>query len=133
MKTSFAGSSLRAEVASEIGRPVPRVDDAAMLRLVAWDWPGNVRELANAVQRMVVMAEGILACKACPKRFRRLMSRTTPVICKPVRWRVSVGTSRERSHTPNSRVDQREPRANGQLLGLGERTLYRKLKEYGLR
>ena len=56
--------------ASEIGRPVPRVDDAAMLRLVAWDWPGNVRELANAVQRMVVMAEGDLGLQSLPQEIQ---------------------------------------------------------------
>jgi hypothetical protein len=41
----------------------------------------------------------------------------------------------KRSHPPTPRHDRRQPRTSRQSpqLGIGERTLYRKLKEYGLR
>ena len=75
--------------ASEIGRGVPRVEDATMLRLVAWDWPGNVRELANALcSEWWSWPKEILGCKAFPKRFRRLTSTTTAAICSLVHWLV---------------------------------------------
>ncbi|MBK5911859.1 sigma-54-dependent Fis family transcriptional regulator [Rhodothalassium salexigens] len=37
------------------GRARPRVDDAAMAALQAYDWPGNVRQLKNVVERMLIM------------------------------------------------------------------------------
>ncbi|WP_297361320.1 sigma-54 dependent transcriptional regulator [Thauera sp.] len=39
------------------GTPVPRMDPAAMQRLVDYPWPGNVRELRNVLERLLVFAE----------------------------------------------------------------------------
>jgi two-component system response regulator HydG len=44
--------------ASENGKPVRRISDAALQLLVAYEWPGNVRELENVMERAVVLSEG---------------------------------------------------------------------------
>jgi transcriptional regulator with GAF, ATPase, and Fis domain len=44
--------------AQRLHKPVPRVDPAAMERLVAYDWPGNIRELQNIIERAVIIARG---------------------------------------------------------------------------
>ena len=36
----------------------PRIEGAAMDRLIAYDWPGNVRELENVMERLVILATG---------------------------------------------------------------------------
>ncbi|MCU0564652.1 MAG: sigma-54 dependent transcriptional regulator [Desulfobacterales bacterium] len=46
------------EFARKNERPVMRVAEEAMQRLVAYSWPGNVRELKNLVERIVVLKEG---------------------------------------------------------------------------
>ncbi len=46
------------EFARKNERPVMRVAEEAMQRLVAYPWPGNVRELKNVVERIVVLKEG---------------------------------------------------------------------------
>ncbi|HXD88565.1 MAG TPA: sigma-54 dependent transcriptional regulator [Urbifossiella sp.] len=38
--------------------PVPELSPAVLDALMAHDWPGNVRELENAVERLVVLADG---------------------------------------------------------------------------
>lgn len=38
--------------------PAPRLSQAALERLMAYDYPGNVRELMNICERVVVLAEG---------------------------------------------------------------------------
>ncbi|HEY2910687.1 MAG TPA: sigma 54-interacting transcriptional regulator, partial [Gemmataceae bacterium] len=38
--------------------PVPDLSPAVLDALMAHDWPGNVRELENAVERLVVLADG---------------------------------------------------------------------------
>lgn len=43
--------------ASENGKRVDRISDAALARLAGYAWPGNVRELENVVERAVVLAE----------------------------------------------------------------------------
>lgn len=120
--------------ASEVGRPVPRIEDAAMLRLVAWDWPGNVRELANAVQRMVVMAEGSLDLKSLPSEIQ-VADVEDDAGDLQAGSLAGVGLARLEKEAIRQTLaltkGNREQTAK--LLGLGERTLYRKLKEYGLR
>lgn len=46
--------------ALELDRPPPRLDPAAIQKLLTHSWPGNVRELENVVQRAVLMAETAL-------------------------------------------------------------------------
>ena len=40
----------------ELGRPVERVNDAAMAKLMEYDFPGNVRELENLIERAVALS-----------------------------------------------------------------------------
>jgi len=47
-------------LAEEHGREEKRLSPTAEALLTAHDWPGNVRELKNALQRAVLLAEGVL-------------------------------------------------------------------------
>jgi DNA-binding NtrC family response regulator len=42
--------TLLAELARELGRTPPTLDDAAWQKLKAYDWPGNLRELRNVLR-----------------------------------------------------------------------------------
>jgi len=44
--------------ARKVGKPVHRIDEAAMRALCAYSWPGNVRELQNVVERAVILTRG---------------------------------------------------------------------------
>ena len=92
-----------------------------------------MRELANAVRRMVVMAEGDLGLQSLPQEIQTADVEDDPGDLQAGSLAGIGGTSRERSHTPNSRLTKGNREQTAKLLGLGERTLYRKLKEYGLR
>ncbi len=46
--------------AASIGRTPPVITREALAALLAYDWPGNVRELRNAIERAVVLAEGMI-------------------------------------------------------------------------
>ena len=43
---------------AELGKTPPRFLDEALRNLRNYNWPGNVRELENAIQRLIVMADG---------------------------------------------------------------------------
>jgi len=45
-------------LAKELGCPRPRLTEAGIKALLAYDWPGNIRELRNAIERAVILAQG---------------------------------------------------------------------------
>jgi DNA-binding NtrC family response regulator len=105
-----------------------------MMRLMGYEWPGNVRELFNTVHRMVVTAQGTsLELRDVPPEVRA--SDDAAEQAGSVGSLAGVGLDRlEREairQTLAMTAGNREQAA--QMLGIGERTLYRKLKEYGLR
>jgi two-component system response regulator HydG len=125
--------------AAEMGRPVPTVTEPAMMRLIAYPWPGNVRELLNVVQRMIVMSDGnILDVRHVPEEIRSAEGDDSTGGASGMSGGASlagVGLDRLEKEAIRQTLamtgGNREQAAH--LLGIGERTLYRKLKEYGLR
>ncbi|MEM7682036.1 MAG: sigma-54 dependent transcriptional regulator [Planctomycetota bacterium] len=121
------------KVAQRLGRTPPTVSEGAMNALMKFDWPGNVRQLVNAVQNMLVLAEG-----------DKLEAHHLPAEMRAASGDVSAGPLVD---TAGMSLDQLEKRAirdalraaggnreqAAAMLEIGERTLYRKLKEYGLK
>jgi len=133
-----------ARFAGELSKPPPDVTDAAMMRLTAYHWPGNVRQLLNVVQNMVVL--GIAGGNATALDTAHIPAD----ISTPDDGSLDAdggsgnsaggslaGTSLEQLEKKAIRETLRLTAGNreqaAKLLGIGERTLYRKLKEYGLR
>ncbi len=52
-----------AEIATQMGRPVPKLSNDARRLLSEHDWPGNVRELRNALERAVALSDGPILTK----------------------------------------------------------------------
>ncbi|MEM9064276.1 MAG: sigma-54 dependent transcriptional regulator [Planctomycetota bacterium] len=136
-----AAQRFASEMASD-DAPAPsvRFSDAALLRLIGADWPGNIRQLLNVVQNMTVTAMG--EAEGEPEML--LDVRHIPA---DVRAGEDEGQATNSGSLAGTSLEQLEKRAiretlrltggnreqAAQMLGIGERTLYRKLKEYGLR
>lgn len=124
--------------------PVPGITDAALMRLTAFDWPGNVRQLLNVVQNMTVTAIG---SAGGPNAAVTLGVEHIPEDIRSEEATAEVGESGTAGSLAGTSLEQLEKRAiretlkltggnreqAAKLLGIGERTLYRKLKEYNLR
>jgi two-component system response regulator AtoC len=52
-------ATLLGRAAERLGRAVPTIEDEAMRRLLGHRWPGNVRELENAIERAMLMGDGV--------------------------------------------------------------------------
>ena len=108
-----------------------------MMRLVSYPWPGNVRELMNVVQRMVVMNEAgkPLDVRDVPEEIRSPDHEDNSSVGGGGGSLAGVGLDKLEKEairqTLAMTAGNREHAAK--MLGIGERTLYRKLKEYGLR
>jgi two-component system response regulator HydG len=117
---------------ADLGRPRLEVGDPAMMRLIAYAWPGNVRELLNVVHRMVVTGGTRIELKDVPSEIRESEGERAS---EGVGSLAGIGLDRLEKEA----IRQTLAMTNGnreqtaELLGIGERTLYRKLKEYGLR
>ena len=94
-------------------------------RLVSHDWPGNVRELENAIERaLVVTASHRVGAEDLPPDLRAVPTHPIPSIEQTL-------DEVERSHI--LRVVDAHHGHRGRAataLGIGEATLYRKLKKY---
>lgn len=107
------------------------ITKAARKLLIKYRWPGNVRELMNCIESMVALAAGqTLDTDDVPVHIRRVALPPPPRRDKPA----SVNLEDMEKELIRDALEEvggnREEAAK--LLGIGERTLYRKLTKYGL-
>jgi two-component system response regulator HydG len=105
-------------------------------RLMSYSWPGNVRELKNVIESMVVVDyDEVLDVDDLPPELLSPGERT-PAVADGDGLTALVGRPLSEleglliGETLKATGGNREEAA--QMLGIGERTLYRKIKEYGL-
>jgi two-component system response regulator HydG len=122
------------EAVGETGSKVAGFTDAAANILASYEWPGNIRQLRNVIRTMVVMSDrDKLDVQDLPPEINRV--RQLPG--------GSNSQAKSASDMPLNEIERqaiidmlaktgnnREKAAK--LLGIGERTLYRKIKEYNL-
>ena len=105
----------------------------AEARLLAWHWPGNVRELANTLERAAILCERdtIGASDVWLEASAPPPPDATTVAAAPAGARPLVELEREAIVAALTEVGGNRRKA-AELLGIAERTLYDKLKRYGI-
>lgn len=123
------------QMSKKHGKSVSGISTAARRKLLAYDWPGNVRQLRNIIESMVVVDfDGVLDLDDLPSE----LSESSDQPAEPMAGGLEglVGKPLEEieklfiAETLRMTGANREEAAR--LLGIGERTLYRKIKDYGL-
>jgi len=118
------------------GMKVTDTSKDVMDRLCAHSWPGNVRELRNVVERAAILAgEGTISAQHLPPGFGGAPIRTQQASSSENELRLPVGSTIEQAeralieltltHVKNNRTRAAE------VLGISQKTLFNKLKEYG--
>ena len=120
------------EFSQMYGKPIHSITAEAKKRLLQYSWPGNIRELKNCIESMIVLAkDDTLGVEDIPGHI--LLDGAE----KSDEQRPLVGMSleeMERSLIKNTLASVKGNRGmSARLLGIGERTLYRKLDKYGLK
>lgn len=110
----------------ELGKQVAGFDDEVMRIFNTYAWPGNLRELRNIVKRATLLTQGKLISKMClPPELSQ----------KPVEQEKPMGTRREmeieliKDALQKCRNNKSEA---ARMLQIDRKTLYNKLKSYGL-
>jgi two-component system response regulator HydG len=117
-------------------KKIKSMTTVARRRLMTYNWPGNVRQLKNAIESMVVVDyDDVLDVDDLPPELAG--GEQAPVIAGDgAGLNDLVGQPLDEieklfiGETLKATGGNREEAAS--LLGIGERTLYRKIKEYGL-
>jgi two-component system response regulator HydG len=126
--------TLVARFAKDNGREVTGVDPEALERLCRHPWPGNIRELANVLERAVILAPGptITAAELPPE-----VGEAAPAPPgRSATWAPPGGVTLadlERSYILRVLDEADGNRSEAaKRLGIDRKTLYRKLRGYGL-
>jgi len=116
----------------ESKRDRKKVDGDVMKRLMAYPWPGNVRELRNVIQRAVILCKGqAITIKDLPLELQnpsqtwwdeKISSSSLPPLKILEKEHIKVVMQQVGGHKGKA----------SRILGIDPKTLYRKIKEYGL-
>lgn len=113
---------LLSRVAANLGRRGLVLDESARAAILAHEWPGNARELKNALERAAILTDGdiidadaLVIPTSIPRAGGTMADAEKLAILEALS---AVGGHRKKA---------------AERLGIGERTLYDKLKAYGIR
>jgi two-component system response regulator HydG len=125
------------EISRRMGREVQGFSRSARKALLAYHWPGNIRQLRNVIERMLVLdSDGVLDVDGLPPEIAVLVRDQPPestvdlpsgadgLVGKPIAEVERHYIYRALELTNGNREEA------AAILGIGERTLYRKIKEY---
>jgi two-component system response regulator HydG len=103
----------------------------AQQRLMSFAWPGNVRQLKTAVENMVVLSnQAVLGIEDLPPDIRPTGAGGVSGGLGNVGGISLVEIEKEAIRSTLKMTHGNREQA-AKILGIGERTLYRKIKEYG--
>jgi two-component system response regulator HydG len=120
-------------LSEEHDRDVRGITPEARALLVRYPWPGNVRELRNVVENMVLLARSdVLDIDDVPEHVKQATGAPGKAAGGFELTGRSLAEMERALIESNLELTQGNRQKTARILGIGERTLYRKLKEYGL-
>ena len=110
---------------ADLGRDVIGIDDKASERIASYAWPGNLRELNNVMRRATLLAKGKHIGLS---DLERSMAPSTPT--EPLALH-DEQTEQQRIEAALRATGGNKSKA-AQLLAVDRKTLYNKMKRYGM-
>ena len=119
-------SALRAE------KRVTGLSPAAAKRLLTYAWPGNVRELQNCMERAVILTSYTeITVDDLPERIQAYRPSQVVIACDDPTELVPLEEVERRYIVRVMESVNGNKTLSAQVLGIGRKTLYRKLEQYG--
>ncbi|HEX8887837.1 MAG TPA: sigma 54-interacting transcriptional regulator [Pyrinomonadaceae bacterium] len=127
------------------GRFISGISKDALHALIEYDWPGNVRELENAIERAVIIASGrSIELDDLPEAISRRVLDERATLRRERVEAASAGRAVQLEINVPATIDDIERKAieatldytggdktrAARTLGIGRKTLYRKLQQY---
>ena len=119
------------QAAERYNKRIDGIKPETQQMLMSYGWPGNVRQLRNAIENMVVLSpEGELGPESLPSEIASSRTDLGGGMNNLVGISIEQAEKELIRNTLKMVNGNREQAAK--ILGIGERTLYRKIKEYDL-
>jgi two-component system response regulator HydG len=114
------------------GKPVEGMSPEAQQFLMGHSWPGNVRQLRNVIENMVILSPGErLGMDSLPDDLRPKGAAASGAGLG-IQPGITIDQAERELIRSTLRITDGNREQAAKMLGIGERTLYRKIKEYGL-
>lgn len=110
---------------ADLGRDVIGLDDKASERIASYAWPGNLRELNNVMRRATLLAKGKHIGLSVLERSMAPSTPTEPLALHDEQ------TEQQRIEAALRATGGNKSKA-AQLLAVDRKTLYNKMKRYGM-
>ena len=110
---------------ADLGRDVIGLDDKASERIASYAWPGNLRELNNVMRRATLLAKGKHIGLSVLERSMAPSTPTEPLALHDEQ------TEQQRIEAALRATGGNKSKA-AQLLAVDRKTLYNKMKRYGI-
>ena len=115
------------EFSNENGKEISSIEPKARSAIYNYDWPGNIRQLRNCIESAVVMtSDNVLHFEDLPfkeKTENELIKIHVGSTMKEAEREIIIRTLGHENNNKKRVAD---------ILGIGRKTLYRKLKEYNI-
>ncbi|MEM8874719.1 MAG: sigma-54 dependent transcriptional regulator [Planctomycetota bacterium] len=119
--------------AEKYGKDIAGVTAEAQQKLMGFSWPGNVRQLKTAIEEMVVLAtDSELGIEQIPEEIKGANGTVADAGMSGLVGISVQQAEKELIRNTLEMTDGNREKA-AKMLGIGERTLYRKIKEYELK
>ena len=132
------------EASMELGRPCRKISEAAAQVLLRYPWPGNVRELRNVIRRAILLASDVIepqhlsVLPVDPSAATALRGEPAPLdsalgdsSLKEIAEAAAADAERRAIHRVLQATSGNKSEA-ARLLRTDYKTLYRKMKQYGI-
>ncbi|MBA2112960.1 sigma-54-dependent transcriptional regulator [Bremerella alba] len=119
--------------AARAEKAVAGISDQACNKLLAYSWPGNVRELRNIIERAVALTRyEMIAVEDLPDKVQDYRGSQVFIGGEDPDDLVSMEEVERRYILHVLNTVKKNKTTAARILGLDRKTLYRKLKQYGL-
>ena len=122
-------SAFLREFSEENGKNIEGIDQKARIALHKYNWPGNIRELRNCIESAVVMCKGSMITLADMPPSVGAGSDEDSIII-PIG--VSMDTAEKEIIKATLFHENGNKTKTAEILGIGRKTLHRKINEYNI-
>ena len=122
-------TSFLQEFAKENDKKIEGIDNRTRSALYKYDWPGNIRQLRNCIESAVVMCSGnVITLDDLPPGI--VKDSDTNAISIPTG--ITMSEAEKILIAENLAINKGNKSKTAEVLGIGRKTLHRKIDEYNI-
>ncbi len=112
------------KISAKLGKEPLKLDKDSEKILLSYSWPGNIRELENALERSLILSKG--------NKLEIQLDYFYEKMIKELKSEINIKSLEKKAVLEALEKTKGNKRKAAELLGISLRTLYNKIKEYGL-